>query len=53
MYWFWYIAYSDLLYFHIGIKTMRDTQKEQEASMLLAEIEILMNERQNLLKTTV
>lgn len=31
---------------------MRDTQKEQEASMLLAEIEILMNERQNLLKTT-
>lgn len=31
---------------------MRHTQKEQENSMLLAEIEILMNERQNLLKTT-
>lgn len=31
---------------------MRHTLKEQETSMLLAEIEILMNERQNLLKTT-
>ena len=31
---------------------MRHTLNEQENSMLLAEIEILMNERQNLLKTT-
>ena len=31
---------------------MSHTQQEQEASMLQAEIEILMNERQNLLKTT-
>ena len=31
---------------------MRHTLNEQENSMLLAEIEILMNERQNLLNTT-
>ena len=31
---------------------MRHTLTEQENSMLRAEIEILMNERQNLLKTT-
>ena len=31
---------------------MSHTHQEQEASMLQAEIEILMNERQNLLKTT-
>jgi len=31
---------------------MRHTLKEQETSMLIAEVEILMNERQNLLKTT-
>ena len=31
---------------------MSHTQQEQEASMLQAEIEILMSERQNLLKTT-
>ncbi|MCZ6898078.1 MAG: hypothetical protein O7D95_05145 [Betaproteobacteria bacterium] len=31
---------------------MRHTLNEQENSMLLAEIEILMNERKNLLKTT-
>ncbi len=31
---------------------MRHTLKEQDTSMLLAEIEILMSERQNLLKTT-
>ena len=31
---------------------MSHTKKEREASMLQAEIEILMNERQSLLKTT-
>lgn len=31
---------------------MSNSRQEQEASMLQAEIEILMSERQNLLKTT-
>ena len=31
---------------------MNHTKQEREASMLQAEIEILMNERQSLLKTT-
>jgi len=33
-------------------KVMNHTKQKREASMLQAEIEILMNERQSLLKTT-
>ena len=43
---------SDLLHQHTGNETMRHTLKKQETSMLHAKIEILLNERQNLLKTT-